>query len=112
MNLLDIESTFNETYFIENLKKNSMDMLEEIILNSNSNFLKEDEWELPENIKFKDFSIRYKCTQLFINNHDRVYPFFRVCLELLHPKTQIPQYYYDVEYTIEGEFSDEYFGCN
>ncbi|MGG1941224.1 hypothetical protein ABFY57_16220 [Paenibacillus polymyxa] len=110
MNLLDIEKIFNEAYLFEDIKIKSVKLLEKKILNSDSNYLKEEEEKLPNDIKLKDFSIRYKCTELFLNNHDRIYPFFRVCLELLHPETQIQQYYYDVEYTIDGELSDEYFG--
>lgn len=111
MNLLDIEKIFNEVYFFENLKIKSIKSLEKLILNSDFNYLKEKENTLPNNMRFKDFVIRYKCTELFINNHDRTYPFFRVCLEIIHPKTHIQQYYYDIEYTIDGEFSDEYFGA-
>ncbi|OBY76344.1 hypothetical protein BBG47_27685 [Paenibacillus sp. KS1] len=110
MNLVDLEKIFNEAYLFEDVKKESIKTLEELILNSESNYLKEEEEKLPNNMKLKDFIIRYKCTEIFINNHDRIYPFFRVCLELLHPKTQIQQYYFDIEYTIDGEYSDEYFG--
>jgi len=110
MNLLDIEKNFNEAYLLEDIKIKSIKLLEELILNSDSNYLKEEEDKLPNNMKLNDFTIRYKCTQLFINNHDRIYPFFRVCLELLHPEIEIQWYYYDIEYTIDGEFSDEFFG--
>ncbi|QDS35160.1 hypothetical protein [Brevibacillus brevis] len=110
MNLLELEKAFNEGYFFEDVKKKAVQLFEELLLNSDSNFLKEEEEKLPSNMRLKDYIIRYKCTELYINNHDRIYPFFRVCLELLHPETEIQQYYYDVEYTVDGEFSDEYFG--
>ena len=110
MNLLNLEKLFNDTYSFEEIKIKSIKLLEDLLWNSDSNFLKEEEEKLSDNLKLKDFIIRYKCTQLLINNHDREYPFFRICLELLHPETEIQRYYYDIEYTIDGEFSDEYFG--
>lgn len=76
MDLLDIEKIFNEAYLLGDVKINSIQLLEELILNSDSTYLADEEEKLPNNIKLKDFSIRYKCTQLFITNQDRIYPFF------------------------------------
>ncbi|CAM4490297.1 hypothetical protein [Paenibacillus tarimensis] len=111
MSLLDVEFIFNQHYNFNELKNNSIKLLENLINNSCSNYLSEEEGKLEDGLRFKDYIIRYKCIELFINNHDRVIPFFRVCLELLHPKTEIQKFYYDIEYTINGEFSDEYFGA-
>ncbi|ERI10317.1 hypothetical protein [Aneurinibacillus aneurinilyticus] len=110
MNLLDIQNQFNEIYNFQYLRDNTIRMLEDLIKNSNDNYLKEEEDKLPDGLKLKDFIIRYNCIRLFINNHDREIPFLRVYLELLHPKTEIQRFYYDVEYTVDGEFSDDFFG--
>lgn len=110
MNLMDIQSQFNKNYDFKKIKDDSIEILENLIENSNKNYLMEEEENLPDGLKFKDFIIRFNCIRIYIDNHDREFPFYRVYLELLHPKTEIPLFYYDIEYTIDGEFSDEYFG--
>jgi len=65
--------------------------------------------ELEDNLTFKDLEIEYVNTQLLINNHLRSSPFFRVCVQLNNPKTQIPIYQYEIEYDINGQICDDYF---
>ncbi|MGF6352862.1 hypothetical protein ABIE27_000758 [Paenibacillus sp. 4624] len=110
MDLNDLQKYFNEAYHFEKLKENSIIFFKEMIDNCQNNYLKEEDDQLPDGLKLKDLIVEYKCIELIINDRNRLYPFFRVCLELLHPKTEIAEYYYDIEYTIEGELSDEYFG--
>ncbi|MCM3174143.1 hypothetical protein [Paenibacillus sp. MER 99-2] len=110
MNLFDLQKYFNEIYHFDKLKISSIIFFEEMITNCQNNYLKEEDDSLPDGLKLKDFIIEYKCVELIINDRNRLYPFFRVCLELLHPETEIAAYYYDIEYSIEGELSDEYFG--
>nr|WP_216855420.1 hypothetical protein [Paenibacillus alba] len=105
-----IEQAFNDKYNFEKTKKNSIELLEKLISNSHCNFLKDEEEKLPAGLKYSDLKIRYKCTNIFINNTDREFPYYRICLELVHPRTEIQLFYYDVDYNIQGDFSDEYFG--
>lgn len=109
MDLKTIEQIFNDNYNFENLKEKTIDQLERLILNSQNNFLKDEEAELPRGLKYSDLKIEYICTNIFVNNHDREFPFFRISLHLNNPNTGICIFYYDVDYTINGEFSDEYF---
>lgn len=109
MNLKSIEQIFNDNYDFEKLKKNTVHLLENLIQNSDNNFLKDVEGELPKGLKYSDLKIKYNCTNIFVNNNDREYPYFRISLHLVHPKTGIRLFYYDVDYNIDGEFSDEYF---
>lgn len=109
MDLQTIEQIFNDNYNFEKLKENTIDILEKLIINSHHNFLKDAEAELPKGLKYSDLKIKYNCTNIFVNNHDREFPFFRISLHLVHPKSGVRLFYYDVDYTISGEFSDEYF---
>ncbi|MBY0204431.1 hypothetical protein [Paenibacillus cucumis (ex Kampfer et al. 2016)] len=109
MNLLDLQADFNQAYSFDEIKKNSIKTLEELIANSENNYLHEEEEKLPSGLKFKDYIISYTYTEIMINNEYRLYPFFRISLDLVHPKTKKSEFYYDIEYTIDGEFSDEFF---
>lgn len=64
---------------------------------------------MPKGLQYSDLKIEYKYTNIFVNNIDREFPYFRISLRLVHPKTGIGIYYYDVDYNMDGEFSDEYF---
>ncbi len=110
MKLNLIEQNFNLTYNFEKVKRQTSELLEELVRKSSTNFLKEESSNLPKGLSYSDLKIRYKQVNIFLNNFDRDIPYFRVCFELIHPKTEIQIFYYDVDYDIDGNFSDEYFG--
>ncbi len=105
-----IEQTFNAIYDFEKMKDSTKKQLEALVNNYPNNILKDEEGSLPKGLSYSDFRIQYKCVNMFINNFDREFPYFRICFDLVHPKTGIQLFYYDVDYNIDGEFSDEYFG--
>lgn len=110
VDLKSIEETFNNVYDFEILKHKTGQRLKELVQNYPNNFLKDEQGSLPKGLNYSDLSIRYKCVNIFINNFDREVPFFRICFDLVHPMTGIQIFYYDVDYNIDGKFSDEYFG--
>lgn len=110
VDLKSLEETFNNVYDFEMLKHKTGQHLKELVQNYPQNFLKDEQGSLPKGLSYSDLNIRYKCVNIFINNFDREAPFFRICFDLVHPRTGIQIFYYDVDYNIDGEFSDEYFG--
>ncbi|MFC6648706.1 hypothetical protein [Paenibacillus rhizoplanae] len=110
MDLKSIEQTFNLIYDFEKINNSTRKILEEIVSKSSINFLKDEKGNLPKGVKYSDLLIEYKCVNIFINNSDREFPYFRICYDLVHPKTGIQMFYYHVDYNIDGEFSDDYFG--
>ncbi|WBW95235.1 hypothetical protein [Oceanirhabdus sp. W0125-5] len=109
MNLKEIEEKFNKHYNFEELKQYIINSTKELINNWETNYLFEYKDELPNNLTFKDLEIEYLCTHLIINNKTRISPFFRVCVQLNNPKTDIGLYQYEIEYGINGEIYDDYF---
>lgn len=109
MDLKLIEQTFNIIYEFEKIKDSTRNILEELLLKSSKNFLKDEEGSLPKGLGYSDLLIQYKCVNIFVNNIDRDFPYFRICFDLVHPKTGIQIFYYHVDYNIDGQFSDDYF---
>nr|WP_202113090.1 hypothetical protein [Paenibacillus sp. MMS18-CY102] len=85
-----IEQSFNDKYNFEALKNNTIEILKRLIRNSDHNFLQDEKGELPAGLEFSDLQIEYIHTSI-------------------NPKTGIRLFYYDVDYNMDGEFSDEYF---
>ncbi|ODP29529.1 hypothetical protein PTI45_01012 [Paenibacillus nuruki] len=110
MDLKSIEHTFNLIYDFEKLKDSTQEILEELVHKCSTNFLKDEERSLPKGLSYSDLTIQYRYVSIFVNSFDREFPYFRICFDLVHPKTGIQLFYYHVDYNIDGEFSDEYFG--
>ncbi|MEK4850027.1 hypothetical protein NST04_09265 [Paenibacillus sp. FSL H7-0756] len=110
MDLKLIEQTFNRIYEFEKIKDSTRKILEDLLLKSSINFLNDEKGNLPKGLEYSDLLIQYKCVNIFVNSIDREFPYFRICFDLVHPKTEIQIFYYHVDYNIDGKFSDDYFG--
>ncbi|MGE5397173.1 MAG: hypothetical protein ACM3MK_06500 [Chitinophagales bacterium] len=110
MNLVDIEEQFNKTYGFAALRSKTIALWLEVVTNADNSFLSEERDKLPDGVNFSDLGIEYKRTHLILNDTNRTKPYFRLYLELLHPTTSRQMFWYEVEYDIDGNFSDEFFG--
>lgn len=106
MELKKVETLFNELFDFKTLVKNATQYIENILLESDTNFLSE---EVTDTFcSYKQLRVEYNKTHLFINEIGRM-PYFRLEFYLYEYASETPKYIYEVEYNSIGEFSDEYF---
>lgn len=107
MELLKVESLFNEIFKFDKIVTEAKKHIETVLLESDTNFLSE---EFRDNKPiYKLLRVIYVKTQLFINEDGRK-PHFRLQFYLYDKyDSEIPKYIYEIEYDSAGNFSDEYF---
>ncbi|MFC4776215.1 hypothetical protein ACFO9Q_05465 [Paenibacillus sp. GCM10023252] len=110
MDLKFVEQQFNQIFNIDQLKEYAENQIKEMISQSEDNYLSDDEFKLEDGLKISDLIVEYRKFTLHVNNFDREYPFMRIHIDLLHPKTFFQIFYYEIELNNDGEVSDDYFG--
>ncbi|MBW6411930.1 hypothetical protein KYD98_17775 [Clostridium sp. YB-6] len=109
MNIKDIQEAFNNNYNFSDLITKSREYIEEIVDNRENNFLAETIEESQKRNELKDFVIEYSKTYLIINKCLGENPSFRIAFNFINPESGYPDYVYEIEYNILGEFQDEFF---
>ena len=106
MDLTKVEALFNELFDFNNLVRNATKYIENILLESDTNFLSEEVTD--EFCAFNKLRIEYNMTYLLINKLTSM-PSFRLKFHLIESNAEILKYVYEIEYNCSGEFLDEYF---
>ncbi len=109
MKLVSFEKTFEEEYFFDELKQKTINNIQSILDNSDSNFLKDSIDELPQGILFSDLKIEYRATYIMLKKANGAKPSFRLVFDLLEPNDDEELFTYEIEYNSDSEYLDDFF---
>ncbi len=107
-NLIDIQEKFNNVFDFPKLKENTKKYIERVLTESDDEFFFDYGTNKNEIQDLRKMRIDYELTQINLNREGSM-PCFSLKYYLYCENEVSPQYTYEVEYNLNGEFLDEYF---
>lgn len=107
-NMLEVQDRFNNEFNFHELKEITYNYIEKILNESEDEFFYDYSKNEKEIRELRKMRIEYDLTQLIINRMG-CNPIFTLKFNLYKAKEETPNYTYEVEYNMNGEFLDEYF---